>query len=719
MPPELLPTSQENLYIKLNHSTLKDAVIMRAEILETVSELFKIDVFLQINKDVNLEKIIDTQATISLELEEGKKRYFSGIIEKASFENIPNVISTKTDNILFLKISPTFIHANYTRKYRSFQEKTVKDIIESVLKENSVSNVKISLTSCGTSKRIFCVQYGESDFHFISRLMEEEGIFYSFEHEDGKDTLVISDNSASVKKTGDELKIRKPATNATLTLDSLYNVSFSTSIGTKQVNSFAYVVKTAETIKGAASDTKEKYKIGNKEIFDPFFVEKPAGDKIAKTILECDNSILKTINGSGYCPYVASGEICKISGSTSTAHNGEFFMISVKHTINQISEDNETPAYHNSFVGIPSDVSFRPANVHKKNRIFGSQTAIVTGIPDEEIFCDEDAQVKVKFHWDSQAEKNEKSSCWIRVAQSWAGSKFGGLVIPRIDMEVLVTFINGDPDQPLITGCVYNGINKPPANYPKEKNTVSTFYTKSYKKIGFNELRFNDKAKEEEIFIHAQKDVTYIVENSITGTLNHGSRKIVLESKPEEKEEDENENKSDNKNNAKSKNENGPQVENSLLIIKGDDKLTIKEGNHEIELEKGNDKLTIKEGNYEIILEKGNISVTASDNISIKASKNIKIEADGEIEILSKKAMKLDSKDILSLKAVKDFSISALSAKFDWKTSFECASLTTKLEAKTTFDIACNATANINAKAMMNISGSGVVAIKGGMIKLN
>jgi type VI secretion system secreted protein VgrG len=705
----MLPLSQKNLYIKLNHSLIKDAVIIRVEVFEAISELFQIDVFLQTDKELDIEKVIDTSATISIELENEKKTYFSGIIEKASFENMQSSISTKTDNILYLKISPTLNRTKYTNKYRTFQEMTTKEIIESVLKENGITNVKIGLSSAGKTKRTFCVQYGESDFHFISRLMEEEGIFYSFESDDGKDVLIISDSSVSSKKFQTELKIRKQGTDATLTSDSAYNVSFSSEVGVRQIDSYSYSISKAEVIKGSSSDTKEKYKIGNKEIFDSVFLEKASGDQVSKSALECDNSSLKTISGHSYCPYVYAGGICQISGSRTKKHNGEFFIISVKHSINQIPEDPHTPVYYNSFVGIPIDISFRPTNKHKKNRIFSCQTAIVTGISGEEIFCDENACVKVKFHWDSRTKKDEKSSCWIRVAQTWAGGSFGALVIPRVGMEVLVAFVNGDPDQPMITGCVYNGVNKPPANYPKEKNTVSSFYTKSYKEKGYNEIRFDDKAQEEEIFVHAQKDLNYIAENSVSGTLNEGSRKITLESKKDP-------------------------VENSLLIKKGDNKITIEEGNYTLVLDKGNQSITLKEGNQTVKLSKGDILIDVNGNISIKATQNIKIEADGTIDILSKKAMSFDSKDNISISATKNFKLDCTSCNQTSKQAFSISCLkyelkanasmniscsTAKLMAKITLDISCNAAANIKSAAIMNISGTAALVLKGGIIKLN
>ena len=548
MAQNFLPTKQDELNVQIKCSAISEAVVVKAEITESVSNLFRADVFIQTTKQLDTEKFLNSVATVSLAIDDKRKRYFSGIVEQASFENVVTTVEKRTDSILYIRIVPTLTRTLYTKKYRSFQEQSAKDIIQKVLKENNISNSKISLKSAGNSKRTFCVQYGESDFHFVSRLMEEEGIFYCFEQSDGKDTLILSDVSSSCTKIGTELKVRKGSTDATITPDSVYNVSFSDSLGTKKIDAFSYNEQKAEVVSGTSSDSSGKTKLAEKEIYDPLFVEKGTGNGITKTILEGENSLSKKLTGSSYCPEIFAGSIFKVSGSTTEKHNGEFLTISIRHYINQLPEETDTPIYYNSFVAIPSKVPFRPVQTHFKNRIYGCQTALVTGTSGEEIFCDEDARIKVKFHWDSRTQKDEKSSCWIRVAQTWAGNNFGSLIIPRVGMEVLIQFINGDPDQPLVVGCLYNGVNKNPNNYA----TVSAFKTNTSKGgSGFNELRFNDKKDEEEIFIHAQKDMNSVIENSITETLNEGSKNVTLESKKDP-------------------------VEHSLLIKKGKNKITLR-----------------------------------------------------------------------------------------------------------------------------------------------
>ncbi|MDR0695532.1 MAG: type VI secretion system tip protein VgrG [Holosporales bacterium] len=707
-----LPTIQENLDIKISCSAIPEAVIIKAEVTEALSELFSIDVFLQTTRQINIDSVVNSPASISMKWDQ--THYFSGFVELASFENVTDVAGKKTDSILYIRIVPTLARTAYFRKYRAFQEQSAKDIIQSVLKENGVSNLNVNLQSAGSDKRAFCVQYGENDFHFISRLMEEEGIFYYFEHKDGEDWLHISDNNASAHKIATALEIKKALPADVTFLDSVFNITLSSSIGTKKVDSFAYNDAKAEVVSGAssASSSASNTRIGEKEFFNNQFAEKAAGDRYSRTILESNNSTIKKLTGNGHCPSVRPGAIFQISGSHTDAHNGEFFVTHVKHTITQLASGGEAgvPVYQNSFVAIPKGVVFKPQHTHFKHRIFGCQTAVVTGTSGEEIFCDEDAKIKVKFHWDSRTKQDEKSSCWIRIAQSWAGNKFGTLIIPRVGMEVLVEFVDGDPDQPIVTGCIYNGVNKPPSNYAKEKNTVSSFYTNSSKGgKGFNELRFNDKTDEEEVFVHAQKDLNLVTENCVSEIITDGSKSIILESKKDP-------------------------TKHSLLIKKGNNTVTLNDGDYTIILDKGNQSITLKDGNQTVKLSNGDLNVDVTGSVSIKASKDITISSDGAVNIKSMKATTITSQDSIEQKAVKDCNISCMNSKTDAKMNLEMSGLNAKFTAKMNCelsglmikataqamcDIMGTAATSVKSGGALQLTGTAGVALQGASIKLN
>ena len=701
--------SEDKYIVHIHNALILDAIVVKAEIEEKMSSLFRADVYLRTIEQIDTEKLLNTIATIDIEIDEKNTRYFSGIIEQATFENVVSTDQVNNGNILYIRLVPTIARLQYTKKYRAFQEQMATDIIRGILKENNITNSQMSFSNHTRPERTFCVQYGESDFHFISRLMEEEGIFYYFEHESNKDIIQISDTSSACKKIKTELKVRRYATNATLTSDSAYNISFSDAIGTKKVEAYSYCDEKSAVISGSYSDTRDKTKFGEKEIYDPLFSEKNTGNDITKIMFEEANSLTKKLVGNSYCPEIYAGAIFSISGSDIDKHNGEFLTISVKHFINQIPDASDTPIYYNAFVAIPSNIPFRPAQTHFKNRIFGCQTALVNGTSGEEIFCDSNARIKVKFHWDSRTKQDENSSCWIRTAQIWAGNNFGSLIVPRVGMEVLVQFINGDPDQPIVVGCLYNGVNKA-IEYAKNNATVSSFRTNTLQtENGFNELSFNDKKDEEEIFIHAQKDMNLVIENNVQEVLLEGSKQTVLESQK-------------------------GSTENSLTIKKGRNTVTLNQGDYAITLDQGDQTITLKNGNQSVTLSNGNLKIDVKGEISIKATKDINIETDGEFRVKSGKKMTLNSSNAIDIKATNDLKIDcaklsanaknaieliALSFKCNAKTNVQIDGLAIKVNAKATLNIEANAVATIKSTAMLQLQGTAGVALQGAMVKLN
>lgn len=703
-----IETKQDKANVKITCAGLEECIIVRANINEKVSEPFQIDVVIQTKSAIDTAKLVNKDACITISLPDNTNRYFAGIVGVASLENVPssdkNVI--RASNIVCLKIIPTIFKTSLTKKYRIFQDITVVEIIETILKENGVSKVKKNVTSAAASqnKRIFCVQYNESDLNFISRLMEEEGIHYYFTHEQDGDTFCFSDSSTSAKKITPSLNVQKDFHERFTDMNAVYNLSMSETFGIKTIHSMSFNEDKFATISGKAVNSNAPYNIGELEFYDPVFDDSSSGDSVAKNILERENRSIKFMSGNSACPNMSTGSMCNIRGSNIESQNGDFFVIELRHTINQITTDNNIPFYENKFKIIPGDTNYRPVFIHQKQRIFGIQTATVTGASGEEIFCDEKGRIKVRFHWDSRSQLDDKSSCWIRVAQSWAGKNFGGLVIPRVGMEVLVTFINGDPDQPLVTGCVYNGVNKAPSDYPTTKKTASTFFTDSSKgSEGFNELRFDDAKDKEEIYVHAQKDVNVLVEDSVTETLNYGSKTVTLESQKDK-------------------------VKHITLVKKGDHTTTINEGDMSVTLDKGNSTITLTDGNKTITLSNGNLKIDitgdiaiTAHNIKIDASKNIDITAGGTFSVTSTGKMQYETKDRATFNTTKDFIVnSAMNTKIS-------ANMNINIEAKMNFTgkananitIESSAVTTLKAGAMMNVNGGGSLVLAAGMIKLN
>jgi type VI secretion system secreted protein VgrG len=345
--------------------------------------------------------------------------------------------------------------------------------------------------------------------------------------------------------------------------------------------------------------------------------------------------------------------------------NKKYIIHQVRHHIHQEEEEGERkPPYENEFLAFPATVPFRPPLVTEKPLIYSTQTAIVTTKSGEEIWCDEYGRIKVKFHWDQRGPKDEKSSCWIRVAQLWAGSTWGGLFTPRVGMEVVVTFLDGDPDRPLITGCVYNGDHLPP--YAKTEPTKSTIKSHSTKGGGgYNEFRFEDKKGSEEIFTHAQKDQNTIVEHSRTllikkgddtTEIKAGQRMVTLKGETTGHDTlilD----KGNRKVHLK-----GQGTTHTLAIDKGDSITQITQGNKLANLMKGNHATLLTQGNHITNLTQGNnitnimrgnnvaqvgqgnniISITqgnqliqlSAGNLVIQVNGNISISASGKISMV-------------------------------------------------------------------------------------
>ena len=666
-----------NIYLICEY--IQDVIVARADIIESISALLRCNVFIHTEKQIDISKILNQKATLCIQINENINRYFTGIIDYASFENVPNIIGKKIENLLYIRIVPTITRLKYITKYKIYHNKTIKDIIDNTLRDDKIIDYKFILN--GSNLQELCTQYGESDLHFISRLMEENGMFYYFEHNKDNDNLIITNNSLSANKLNITLELIKSKHQLLDPEMGLINLSMMHELGYKSIKLKSYNLYYASVIDSIAKEDSSNWKIGNSNYYDNLYLTNEDGNNIAKVILDTYNSQSVKVNGSSYNPELCSGAVINLSGSTTESHNGEFFLLSVKHTINQMfiinntfEQGNSTSIYQNTFEAIPQNVNFKTQNIHKKNRIYGCQTATVIGPEGEEVYIDKDCRVKVRFHWSEY----EDESCWIRVVHSLAGRGFGSIVLPRIGMEVLVEYINGDPDQPIITGCLYNGLNKPPSDYAK-KGTISTFYSNSIKSKGYNEIRIDDKGKEEEIYIHAQNNFNKVIENNVTETINKGSRTITLESK--------------NNNNS---------VSNNLTIKHGNNNIVIEDGKYTIKLDRGKQIIELSPNGLEINI-KGNIKITASNNIEINSDS---IEINSNIIKLNANSITIndDSKAESSKVLVNSSNVSVSTSKYLLKSS--------SIEEKASQSL------NISS-AMTTVKGSAKVTISGGLIKLN
>ncbi|WP_057407699.1 type VI secretion system tip protein VgrG, partial [Pseudomonas amygdali] len=414
-----------------------------------------------------------------------------------------------------ITLRPHLARLRHRTNQRIFQNRTVRQIIAQVLKEHHLltNDYRFKL---GTTyaKREYCVQYNESDLHFVQRLCEEEGLHYHFEHSPTAHQLVFGDNQMVFPKLDSVIYRRDNGLVADKPVIKRFKLRLETRVNRTTRRDYHFE-KPLLKMEGSA-DIKTQPDLEDYD-YPGGFTHRDQGLQRANRALERHRHDYRLGEGQSDQPRLVSGHFLPLDGHPNEDWNDRWLLTEVRHEGRQPqvleesahkiqSPDNFQQGYRNTFFATPWQALYRPPLHHPKPRIFGSQTAVVTGPKDQEIHCDRHGRVKVQFHWDREGSGDDKSSCWLRVSSSWAGNRYGGMTIPRVGMEVLVTFLEGDPDQPLISGCLYHAEHIPPYDLPAHQ-TRSVFRTLSSPGgNGSNELRIEDRAGQEHIYIHAQRD---------------------------------------------------------------------------------------------------------------------------------------------------------------------------------------------------------------------
>ncbi|WP_313054561.1 type VI secretion system Vgr family protein [Pseudomonas lopnurensis] len=416
-----------------------------------------------------------------------------------------------------ISLRPVLAYLDQSVDQRIFQHLTAPQIIAEVLEDHGLldgTDYRFHLGPYVYPERDYCVQYDESDLHFIQRLCEEEGISFHFQHSEDGHTLVFGDD-ASVFPRLDPLNYRQ---DTGLAADHEVVRAFGVRLETRSTHATWRDYDFEQPRLRMEADYRSEFSPAL-EVYDypGRFTDRTRGKHLARRSLERLRSDYELAEGKSDA-HLACGHFLALTAHPRQQWNDLWLLTEVIHEGKQpqVLEESATrdtrpddgfqQGYRNHFLATPWDIPFRPPLKHPKPRVLGSQTAVVTGPAGEEIHCDPYGRVKVQFHWDREGERNDKSSCWLRVSSSWAGNAYGGVAIPRVGMEVLVTFLEGDPDQPLVTGCLYHAEHVVPYALPANK-TKSVFKTLSSPGgDGYNELRIEDRAGAEQIYIHAQRD---------------------------------------------------------------------------------------------------------------------------------------------------------------------------------------------------------------------
>lgn len=591
--------SQKDFFIKIKSSFTDDsAQVQSFHGVECLSSLFEYDViFTSKNDAIDLDKALKTSINIHIKTST-HERFFDGIVAEIS----QGATVRKDEEYLteyYVKIRPQFWLLTLDRNYLMFQEKNTIDIVSAVLKDCGVKDTSQSVRSSGKNKREYCVQYEESSFNFISRLLEEEGITYFFKHSNSKHTLTLADNSSAFQNISGNSKI-----------PFAKNIDASFPLG----NVFDIRMKSSVTIGGSAL-ADYNYKISQTNLYKKLdsqwkgllFYEYPGGfdsmsggESVSKLRVEQFEFDHNSITAMSTVPEFTPGYVFTLQGHHAKKFNSDYVIHSVEHDI-QVRLETGTIIYKNRFRAFQKKTTFRPPRITPKPKIWGLQSAVVVCPSNQEIYCDKYGCIKVHFHWDrvGKAKNTNDSSCWIRVAQSVAGNGWGALFTPRVGQEVLVAFSEGNPDHPIVVGATYNDAHLP--LYAEKEPMKSSIKTVSYKdnEKGFNEMRFYDEKGKEEYYQHAQKDMFVEIENART-----------------------------------------------TIIKESNDALTIKKGNATVKVVKGN--VTVQVGGNIKIETKGNISMKAMGKFSLSAQ-SIKMNAQQAIKMKSGADFKAESATNLTL----------------------------------------------------------------------
>lgn len=483
--------------------------------------------------DISIDQMLGQNVTIRVELGAGQARYFNGYVTRWGGvdeirDSLPGGKETKA-YVYNATVHPWLWFLTRQANSRVFQDKTVPQIVEEVFKGHGGLASFNNKTSESYRTWPLCCQYRETDFNFVSRLMEQEGIYYFVEHDNGKHCVTLVDRSSvhNPYRGYDEVRFDEEDRGQAEVIKR-WSSTHEIQPGKYVVKDHDYLKPRTEVTASASKPVSHPY--GEFEFFDyPAEIDTAAeAEAAARVRIDELHTQHHTFAGAGNVRGFQPGCSFKLARHPVESFNDKFLITGASYLSSGNADSSGSGdgfEFDCSISAIPLKQQYRPPRVTPKPIVQGPQTAVVVGKSGEEIHTDEHGRIKVQFRWDRYGMADENSSCWVRVAQSWAGNGYGTWFLPRLGQEVIVEFLEGDPDWPVVTGSLYNGENKPPYQMPKEQ-TRSGIKTRSSKGGGasnFNELRFDDKKGSEEIYLHAEKDQTLYTKNTRTEYIGNES----------------------------------------------------------------------------------------------------------------------------------------------------------------------------------------------------
>jgi type VI secretion system secreted protein VgrG len=567
-------------------------------------------------------------------------------------------------------------------KCRIFQEMTVQEIVEKIFGEAGIQSDRFEFSlSADYPKRDYCVQYRESELDFIQRLFEEEGIYYFFEHKEDGHILKAADSNDVAVPLPDKSDFYIVSEKGVISEEekvTAFRYCQEMRSGGSSLRDFNFLKPDVQLEETEGADRDDDLQVDD---YPGGFMDADLGRRLNQVRLEEVQFPKLRGNGESDCRNLVPGFRFTLNKHSRSDFNIEYLILGVQQTGKQPQVLETAGAggkmeYSNSFHCIPADSPYRPQRKTPRPVVHGTQTAIVVGPSGEEIYTDEHGRVKVQFHWDREGQMDEKSSCWIRVSQNWAGAGWGGLILPRIGHEVIVSFLEGNPDRPIITGGVYNGVNQAPYSLPDEKTKSTLKSDSSLGGGGFNEFRFEDAKDSEEIFLHGQKDLTIVIENNESDTIK-ANRTISI-----------------------GKNENVTIGENRTESVAKNEKITVKE-NEERDV---TGKRTRSVGKEEAV------SVGQNQTVSIGKDRSITIEKNDGLNVGGNHAVEVAGVSTTSV--TKDYNLEAKKIAIEAKNEISLTTGRASILMKKNGDI------TIKGKKI-TIKGSGDVVVKGSKVAMN
>lgn len=695
----------ENRLFSINFDGGDDSFhLWKLEMVSEMSNLFELTVDCRsLEHDLSLDKMLGRPLTVEIKRIQGSSlssdQFLNGFVAKAAYTGQDHGYS-----IYRLTVRPWIWFLTLSSNCRIFQEKSTPDILKDVFQEAGFTDFKNKLSNT-YEPRPYCVQFQETDFDFVNRLMEQEGIYFYFEHEDGQHTMVLADSysahetikgESSVPFYSEEDHFRRGT-------DHFWDWRHNEEIQTDEVeiNDFDFTKPTSD-LKANASEKKSHQLAGRTRYMYPgAYEEVSAGEKRAKIRVEESSAAYAKIYARGNVRGLRPGYLFSLNNfPNDPSQEKEYLVTKISCEILVEYARSEEVEFHDAIVyeieAIDSKIQYRKPSITPWPTMSGLQSAIVTGADGEEIWTDEYGRIKVQFHWDRDGQNDDKSSCWMRVAQMWAGKGWGGLHIPRVGQEVLIDFLDGNPDRPIVVGSVYNGEQTVPYDLPSEA-TKSTIKSETSKEGGGNnEFLFEDKKDEELVQLTAEKDYERTVKNNETVKIGFD------------------------------KQEDGDQTievynNRSVTVDQGDETYSVKTGGRTTAIEK-DDALTVKSGNHTITVDSGDQSISMTQGAqTVEAMKDIgltsntgdvKVDASaGSVKISGTQAIELTcggssiKMDPMSITLTAGPSLLKLEAA---QAQLKGLMVTVKGDVQATVD-----------GTLTTVKGAGITTIQGAIVKIN